>query len=495
MFRESKSDRLIFSLCVLVLAGFTFGICIAFESRLLFYLSLLIAIVVISLIKYDIGVGITLFLIPYAWSLGTVGFWNLIDQKSSYVLFYILFFATCINTSLKRLRCPIRNNPLFWPFLGILSVNLISLGISSNIAWSAKEYVKLLYLTGVYVVVFNYVRYRGKHELLANVLLWSTLSVAILGLLQYVSDVTILTPVRVDIYGWNHIEVTPYYFDLSILSEGGIWLKRIGAVYVGSPNLEANFLITGFFLSLVGLIYKWGNKVICCMSFIVISVAIILTYSRGAWLGIIVAGCVLFIYLSKGRKIKGLGVFVFAGFIFVPLGALIMERVSGFWGEGSVASHISMWQAAFGAIRENPIMGKGLGMFKLGDIGLQYALRYAERPDILEGWLDRRNILVHNFFLQAWVETGGIGLIALLVLVYMYLRTVWSYIRNAVAPNKGKSICLAFFLCTIAMLVQNLTINHFGVEIWIPIGISLGIVARSKDNLRVHNDVSCFNRA
>ncbi len=299
-------DNLTAKWAVVCLTWLALVLCIFLEQYLVLFLILVSALILLFTIKYDAGIITTLFLIPYSWGFATVGFFDLFDQKLSYLLFYALIFALVVNLTLGNIRFSIRDNPLFKAILVFLLVNIVAVYIAPNKLWGLKEYVRLLYLFGVFYVIYNFVYYSGNVQKISRILLWSTLSVAGLGLFQYATDITFFDPIRIDMSGWDNIQVTPYYFDLYLLSEAGGWIKRIGAVYVGSPNLEANFLIIGFFLSLTEMIYSQKRRGLYGLGFAGIAVAIVLTSSRGAWLGIIGSMIVLLSLTLRQSKAKGL---------------------------------------------------------------------------------------------------------------------------------------------------------------------------------------------
>ena len=335
-------------------------------------------------------------------------------------------------------------------------------------------------------MVYNYVRDNSsKILLLERAVLWSAFLVALLGILQYVTDVTVFQPLRVDVEAWNQVTVSPFVMpDITSVSDSGIILRRIGAVYVGSPNLEANFLILGFFTSLTGLMFSSKNRLLYIFAFFSISVAMILTHSRGAWLGVSVSLLLLFLSAYKAKRFKSTLTLLFIGVLFVPFSVLIFARLAGWQYETSTLSHTTMWESAFLAAKESPIFGKGLGAFKIGDTVYEYALKTSGNAYMLQDLATRRNVLIHNYYLQTWAETGLMGLFSLLGLIWIYVKRTWGYAIHDMGSSMEKQCCLSFLLSSIAMMVQNLTINQFGVELWVPIAISVGLVAaKGKQNV------------
>jgi O-antigen ligase len=443
------------------------------QNYLGIFFSLVAVFVIISLTYYDISIAIFLFMIPYSWALPLVGFFDLVDQKLSYLLCYIIFLVALFH---KR-RLLVRNIPIFYPYLLVLSVSAASIVLSPNKLWSLKELIKMGYHFMVLVIVCDYVSQKGNLRLIKTTFFLATLSVAILGLLQYFFNITLFQPMKIDLT-WDKTEITYNTIDLNFLSEGGVWLKRIGAVYLSSPNQEANFLIIGFFLCLTELIYS-GFVSWYFLGFLAISSSIILSESRGAWLGIAAGLSLLVVFLSRTKKKSKIFVVCVAiGLILLPLSFLISERLEGFQNESSTLSHLTAWEAGWGAIQESPIIGKGLGAFQLGEVYSSYIQSYGDHPEFVSGAENYKHLLLHNYFLQAWAETGLLGLGAWLWMIAVFFKKTWGFLRNGNPSQYAHRLCLAFFLSAIAMLVQNFTINFFAIELWTVLAVALGIVIR-----------------
>ena len=131
-------------------------------------------------------------------------------------------------------------------------------------------------------------------------------------------------------------------------------------------------------------------------------------------------------------------------------------------------------------------MGHGLGTLKLGDIMVEYAQQYADTPEIMLGLAGQKNTALHNHYLQTWAETGLLGLLSLCTILVIYVKRVWVYLMGADFPTRRKRICIGFFLSS-SMMIQNLTIDHFAIEIWVVFAIALAIAARNTDRIRQRN--------
>ena len=159
------------------------------------------------------------------------------------------------------------------------------------------------------------------------------------------------------------------------------------------------------------------------MGLVVLPMVILLTKSRGAFLGF--AGFLLFVLWGHKRRGQAIGitVVVAALLIFVaPSG--VLDRVVALRNiqttgdvaaadqEGSAEQRYEIWRVARSIIRENPVVGIGLGAYP------REHLLAAQRPQFkatARGYRD-----THSTYLNVAAETGLVGL---LIFMASYLFT------------------------------------------------------------------------
>jgi len=139
-------------------------------------------------------------------------------------------------------------------------------------------------------------------------------------------------------------------------------------------------------------------------------IALLLTLSRGGWLGFLVAlGVYILFFAGKKERFAALTGFVIASIIVLATPNLRYRVILPFMGEKSTVSRFSLWQTADKMINDSPILGKGLTGFKSN-----YD-KYNSDPNLAS--LN----YPHNIFLNFWVETGLLGLISFLGLSYFFI--------------------------------------------------------------------------
>jgi O-antigen ligase len=150
-------------------------------------------------------------------------------------------------------------------------------------------------------------------------------------------------------------------------------------------------------------LYDEKKKKLLFFIYILLSGTLLLTFSRGGYLGLLF-GLAIFFFLSWQRmKISEKKFFVSLAFLAVVLmavfGNLFIGRfVSIFnFSEGSNLGRLGIWQESISLVQKNPILGIGLGNYSL-------ALNFNENY--------RNAVSSHNLYLDILTETGIIGLSA-----------------------------------------------------------------------------------
>jgi len=227
---------------------------------------------------------------------------------------------------------------------------------------------------------------------------------------------------------------------------------------LGHPNRLAMFL--EFLLPLVFGAFLLEKRALYRMVAIGIFAlgiaAMVMTGSRGGWGAMLVSIIIFFWLLIRNRHIAARQIF---GPAFVTIMMMFMIYLifsdtihRRLFGEdyGSAMSRIPMFQIAFSIIESHPVGGVGINnyavvMREYNNTILGRRFRTIPRP-------------VHNLYLLITGETGFIGLITFLILVFAVLRilaqTIWS-------PDVQLSIiAISIFSGFIAFFVHGFVDKH-----------------------------------
>ncbi|WP_414619797.1 IctB family putative bicarbonate transporter [Calothrix sp. CCY 0018] len=192
--------------------------------------------------------------------------------------------------------------------------------------------------------------------------------------------------------------------------------------YLGNPNLLAGYILPAVILSFIA-IFVWRSgftKALAITMFIVNSACLILTFSRGGWIGLVASFLVLLVLLlywwsidmppfwrtwSLPILLVSLGIVSVLAVLFVPP---VRERVlSIFAGRGDSSNNfrINVWMAAIEMIKDRPVIGIGPGNSAFNKIYPLY-----QRPNFTA-------LSAYSIFLEIAVETGLIGFVCFIWLL------------------------------------------------------------------------------
>ncbi|MFH0877663.1 MAG: O-antigen ligase family protein, partial [Candidatus Omnitrophota bacterium] len=191
---------------------------------------------------------------------------------------------------------------------------------------------------------------------------------------------------------------------------------------------------------------------------------LMLTYSRGAWLGFCSAMFVLLLFSKQGKAF--IGIFVGLFLLFLGSSPLFRDRLLFMFASGGDADRFIYWKAAWDMIKVHPYLGSGLGTF------MQYSIQYA--PNVYEHY-------AHNCFLQIWAETGIFSLISFMGFIGILLWRGISALRTHQNPYILGIFCaICGFLVHSFFDVQFYSIQS-SVLFWSMAGLLNGLLTKKSD--------------
>lgn len=150
----------------------------------------------------------------------------------------------------------------------------------------------------------------------------------------------------------------------------------------------------GLVLSLLIFIKNKSYKIVLFALMVLLLVCLMLTFSRGSWIGFL---SILTLMLFLSPKINKL-VYIFFIFIiimvFVPG---VRERAMLIFSPQGDTERFNIWQGTLLMIKEHPFLGKGLGTY------MDYFQKYTGKTVIQ---------YAHNCYLQIWAEAGLFALLS-----------------------------------------------------------------------------------
>lgn len=176
----------------------------------------------------------------------------------------------------------------------------------------------------------------------------------------------------------------------------------------------------------------------------------VFTWSRGAWLGIMLATLVFFLIYTRKTMALCLAALFLIPFLPLILPETILTRFTsiGDLADSSTSYRVSIWQASVKIIGEYPLTGIGVGTGAFSRVYPLYSLAGIESAPHS-----------HNLFLQTAIEVGVPGLITLLAVIVLFAQGSFSFFKKCKDGDmkSGKLLSLGFFAGMVGVLLQGLT--------------------------------------
>ena len=181
----------------------------------------------------------------------------------------------------------------------------------------------------------------------------------------------------------------------------------------------------------------------------VLLAGLVATWARAAWLGA-AAGVVTLIALGVDRRVRL--ALALLTLLLVGLGAVLLPRWPAGYAEvrsiGSLEANknrITIWRAVPKMIGDHPVVGTGFGTF-----GLAYPqYRLPNSPDLMPPF-------AHNLLLNAAVEMGMFGLVAIVAVCAVGLASSWRWMMRSPRGSPERTVAATVLAALVALLTNQL---------------------------------------
>jgi O-antigen ligase len=321
----------------------------------------------------ELGLALTAFMLPLAPTTYTVG------------IIGLTFLSVLLNCNKLKNTLPAAIVPA--------SLFMASAVLAAVFSVMRAESVKTLPLYAAYFMIFYSasVLFRGKKtvKLVLCFLIISTFMLSMLGIYQYFFAKIPTAEAWVDVEQFPELATRVY-------------------ATLENPNVLGEYL--GLTIPLVlGLFWasgKYRQKSLLAVVLGVLTLCLVLTFSRGAWVGLAVS-VFAFALFKEPRLLVLIVILGVLAPMFLP--SVVTNRISsiGSLEDSSNAYRVTIWIAALRMIKDYWLNGVGLGLVVFSRVYRDYMIAGASA------------IHAHNLYLEIGLEMGIIGLLALL---WMALR-------------------------------------------------------------------------
>lgn len=344
-----------------------------------YFAASLIAFIGLIAILYDIKIGIiaSLFAIPF-----------LPDMLN--LLFIIFLVMVYFYEHLFKKKNNLDSGPVYIPIIVYGIIILIGTVTSINPVGSFRDLTIHFVSLGLVFVMINTIDSLEDFNILLTFVVFSATIVALIGLYQYIVGVPIDA-------AWVDVENNP---DIK---------ARVYSVF-GNPNVLAEYLIMTIPLSISLFWYtkKAHKKLLFLGTSAILILSLILTLSRGGWIGFAFSALV-FVILVEKRLLLSIIPISLAGVFFLPQSILNRILSIGNFADSSNAYRITMWKITMDIIRDHPIAGVGFGHLPFKETFETYIRTMPTYH-------------AHNTYLEIAAELGIPGLIAFLFLLFVIFK-------------------------------------------------------------------------
>lgn len=347
-------------------------------------------------------------LIPVAL-IGLAGF-MLIVSKPSFSVFVLLFMApiapTMVGVGLSLLSIfsmvvySLLHKGFKWKFDGIGFFMILFIAIYLVAGINSFAMVKSLSIWAIYLafmaVYFVIINSINTKKLLNNLLIcfvMSGLLVCLYGIAQY-------------LFGWDTAQA---WMDEEMFGE----IKMRIYSTLGNPNVLGEYILLVLPVA-IGIMWtrkRAEAKIVYAGISALMFGALILTFSRGCWIGLMFAAAI-FVTFAAG-KLWGLALAALPVIPMVLPESIINRFLSiGDMKDSSTSYRVYIWMGTLAMMKDFWLSGIGMGQEAFNQVYPYYSYNGVVAPHS------------HNLFLQILVEAGVVGIAVFLLIMFFYIRRI-----------------------------------------------------------------------
>lgn len=342
----------------------------------------MIGLIGLVLVLYDIEIGIM-----GGVFIASVAPFNY--QLLALLYMYFLLAVYLYNQLIKK-NYTLEKTKISMPIIIYFIIMIVSTFTSMNFMGSVRDLA--IHMGGLcfLLVMYSTVDSKDSFNKIMTTIVFSATLLALHGLYQYIIGVDV-DP------AWVDVESSP---DIR---------TRVYSVFM-NPNVFAEYLVMVIPIS-VGLFWynkKPFKKVLFLGTTGIMVLSLLLTQSRGGWLGFAFSALVFILLVDRRLLLLAVPVAV-GGIFFLP--SSILNRIMSIFNlaDSSNDYRFRMWNIAIQMIKDNFAVGVGLGHQPFKDI-------FGTHSRTLNTYH------AHNSFLQIFAELGIVGIATFIFLLFMVFK-------------------------------------------------------------------------
>ncbi len=388
----------------------------------------------------------------YFWCILTAVLAPIIPTMAVFALSAVAVFSFAVKFSCDRERklsyAPINKYILIFAFIYFIAT-FTSVTVSGSLLGGMLTVFFILFS----LAYENSIESQKQLDISIYLFVGAGVAVSLYGIFQYV-------------FGFTGAEA---WLDSDMFSE--IQLRVYSTLQ--NPNVLSEYLLLIIPLSFACVITgkTAGKKALALGAFAIMCLCMVLTFSRGGWLGLLFAAAVFLVLLD--RRFILLGIVGLVALYFVLPDTIIDRFASiGDMKDTSTSYRVYIWLATINMLKDYWMCGIGPGTDAYNMVYPAYGYHDVIAPHS------------HNLFLQIMCDTGICGLIIFLVILFVFFKMMCgSLSREKDKVSRIYQISTISAMC--GFLVQSMTDYSFYnyrvmLMFWVFVAMSAAISKRSQ---------------
>lgn len=404
-------------------------------------------------------------LLPFQFALSV----GSIDLSLARLAALMLGLWLCIhNLVVRRFFIPrgtvVVSMALFFMWIGT------SFFVSDVPLWTMRKFLFFTLFAPLFFFITDLIVHTPSHRAtIVTAWIYGTGCAAFVALVQFLLQFIISLPTTITLWGTLAHFFLGTNFGEAVVTYNS-WLVHVASMdlmrtvaFFPDPHILAFY--TGITLPFSWMLFVQSRRPLHLTIALMITLANLLTFSRGGYMGLCIGGIVALVLLwhtvpSHLRALTACAAITIIGIFLLPQNIVTERFLSSFHaGDFSSTHRIELWRDAWNFTLQKPLFGSGLGA-------------YAHHVDPTADY--RTPIYAHNTYLDIAVETGFVGLCFFCAIIFSVCII---FVRHRKDPLAFSGIIALSIFCTHALFDTPL----FSVHVF-PLLLLLCALASSYEN-------------
>lgn len=242
-----------------------------------------------------------------------------------------------------------------------------------------------------------------------------------------------------------------------------------------SPNVFGSLLTlaTPMAVSMCLSAKKKGGKYIYGFLALMMAASLVFTFSRGAWIGFVIAIGIYILLKDKRLVIPGIILAVLVVVLVPSVGNRISYMLSPEYIESSLrGGRLVRWLTGLRILEFYPWLGVGLGQFG-GAVAMNHQTSFLVDTSVVE------TFYMDNYYLKTAVESGIVGFSAFVMLMYSVIINSFRTLRSSLT-KEGKELATGIMAGLCGVITHNWVENVFETPLmasvfWVFVGVIMAM--------------------